>query len=145
MLVEADRLIIVAVQQAFAMQPGLVDQPREMDIAPELFVRTPRMSLSLQRRRAQVAGTGWTAGAGRSASFVASVAGCASGKSSACRRSAWPMTRPPEKIPPLSIARDLAVTFPSSTPVLWIFTAPVATISADIRPLISMLATVTRR
>jgi len=45
-------------------------------------------------------------------------AGIAVGKSSAWVRSAWPITSWPEKIPPFSILIDLAVTFPSRTPVL---------------------------
>ena len=46
MLVEADGLVVVAVEQAFAMQLGLVDQTREMNVAAEFFVWTARMQSS---------------------------------------------------------------------------------------------------
>ena len=49
MLVEADGLVVVAVEQAFAMQLGLVDQTGEMNVAAELFVRTARMQSSHER------------------------------------------------------------------------------------------------
>src|SRR2546423_1348411 len=43
MFVEADRLVVVTVEQSFAMQLCLVDQARELNVAAELFVRTARM------------------------------------------------------------------------------------------------------
>jgi hypothetical protein len=50
MFVETDGLVVVTVQQAFPMQLGFVDETREVDVAAQLFIRTPRMRLSLQRR-----------------------------------------------------------------------------------------------
>ena len=46
MFIEADRFIIVTVEEALAMQLGLVDQTGEMNVAAELFVRTARMQSS---------------------------------------------------------------------------------------------------
>src|SRR5437879_10577469 len=46
MFVEADGFIIVTVEEALAMQLGLVDQTGEMNVAAELFVRTARMQSS---------------------------------------------------------------------------------------------------
>src|SRR6184192_2218208 len=40
MLVEADGLVIVTVEQSLAMQLRLVDQAREMNVAAEFFVRS---------------------------------------------------------------------------------------------------------
>src|SRR5436305_15034371 len=45
MFVEADRFVVIAVKQPFAMQTGLVDQPRQMNIAAELLVGTARSQL----------------------------------------------------------------------------------------------------
>ncbi len=42
MFVEADRFVIVAVEQTLAMQTRLVDQAREVDVASETLVRTAR-------------------------------------------------------------------------------------------------------
>jgi hypothetical protein len=46
MFVEADGFVIVAVKQTFAVKLRLVDQAREMNITPKLFVRTARMQSS---------------------------------------------------------------------------------------------------
>src|SRR6267143_4937501 len=54
MFVEADRLVVVTVEQSFALQPGLVDQAREMNVAAELFVRTARVQSSHGRRLCRV-------------------------------------------------------------------------------------------
>src|SRR6266536_2458777 len=43
MLVESDSFIVVAVEQAFAMKPGLVDQTRQMHVAAKFLVRTAWM------------------------------------------------------------------------------------------------------
>ena len=43
MFVETDGLVVVAVEQTFAMQLRLVDQARQMNVSAELFVRTARM------------------------------------------------------------------------------------------------------
>src|SRR5439155_1445695 len=45
MFVEADRFVVIAVKQPFAMQTGLVDQTRQMNIAAELLVGTARSQL----------------------------------------------------------------------------------------------------
>src|SRR2546423_11195026 len=45
MLVEADGFVVIAVKQPFAMQTGLVDQTRQMNIAAELLVGTARSQL----------------------------------------------------------------------------------------------------
>src|SRR5438309_11783110 len=42
MFVEADGFVVIAVKQPFAMQTGLVDQTRQMNIATELLVGTAR-------------------------------------------------------------------------------------------------------
>src|ERR1700736_2454924 len=41
--IEADRLVVVTVEQPLAMQFRLVDQTRQMHITAELLVRTARM------------------------------------------------------------------------------------------------------
>src|SRR5437899_2621748 len=45
MFVEADRFVVIAVKQPFAMQTSLVDQTRQMNIAAELLVGTARSQL----------------------------------------------------------------------------------------------------
>src|SRR5439155_5358870 len=45
MFVEADRFVVIAVKQPFAMQTGLVDQTRQVNIAAELLVGTARSQL----------------------------------------------------------------------------------------------------
>src|SRR5207237_1265753 len=45
MFVESDRFVVIAVKQPFAMQTGLVDQTRQMNIAAELLVGTARSEL----------------------------------------------------------------------------------------------------
>src|SRR5438445_4314897 len=45
MFVEADRFVVIAVKQPFAMQTGLVDQTRQMNIATEFLVGTARSQL----------------------------------------------------------------------------------------------------
>jgi hypothetical protein len=34
MFVEADGLVVITVKQAFAVEPGLIDESREVNIAP---------------------------------------------------------------------------------------------------------------
>src|ERR1700730_3878139 len=46
MFVESNGLVVVPVEQSFAMQLGLVDQTGEMDVAAEFLVRTARMQSS---------------------------------------------------------------------------------------------------
>lgn len=50
MFIETNRLVIVTIEQALAMQLGLVDETRKMDVATQLLVGTPRIRLSLQLR-----------------------------------------------------------------------------------------------
>ena len=45
MFIEADGLVVVAVEKPFAMKLGLIDQTRQMDITTQLLVRTARMQL----------------------------------------------------------------------------------------------------
>jgi hypothetical protein len=45
MFVEADRFVVIAVKQPFAMQTGFVDQTRQVNIAAELLVGTARSQL----------------------------------------------------------------------------------------------------
>ena len=46
MLIEANGFIVVAVEQSFAMQSGLVDQTGQMHIATEFLIGTARMQSS---------------------------------------------------------------------------------------------------
>src|SRR6476620_5614400 len=46
MFVEPDDFVVVTVEQAFAMQPCLVNQTRQMDITAEFLVRTAWMQSS---------------------------------------------------------------------------------------------------
>src|SRR6476661_8852702 len=46
MFIEADRLVVIAVEKSFAMEFRLVDQAREMNVAAEFLVRTARMQSS---------------------------------------------------------------------------------------------------
>src|SRR5437763_15049081 len=45
MFVETDRFVVIAVKQPFAMQTGLIDQTRQMNIATEFLVGTARSQL----------------------------------------------------------------------------------------------------
>src|SRR5881394_3041715 len=51
MLVESDGLIVVTVKQAFAVQPRLVNQTRQMDMTAEFLVRTAWMQSSHEADR----------------------------------------------------------------------------------------------
>src|SRR6266513_4057274 len=46
MFVEPDGFVVVTVEQAFAVQPRLVNQTRQMDITAEFLVRTAWMQSS---------------------------------------------------------------------------------------------------
>src|SRR4051812_13229475 len=50
MFIEAYSLVVVAVEQALAMQARLVDWPREGDVTAEAVVRTPRQQLFAHQR-----------------------------------------------------------------------------------------------
>src|ERR1700737_1196157 len=67
MFVEPDRLVIVTIKQSLAMELGLVDQTRKMNVAAEFFVWTARMQSS-HGGKAYVACRGWGAPAGPSGS-----------------------------------------------------------------------------
>src|SRR5438270_13024754 len=56
MFIESDCFVIVTVEQTFAMEPGLVDQAREMNVAAELFVRSARMQSSHETKLSCVRG-----------------------------------------------------------------------------------------
>src|SRR5437879_11850077 len=43
MLIEANGFIVVTVEQSFPVQPGLVDQTRQMHVTAQFLVRTARM------------------------------------------------------------------------------------------------------
>src|SRR4029453_6661509 len=58
MLFESDGFIVVAVKQAFAVQPRLVNQTRQMDITAEFLVGTAWMQSSHEADRCYVAGNG---------------------------------------------------------------------------------------
>src|SRR5919106_5434619 len=51
MLVEPDGFVVVTVEQAFAVQPSLVNQTRQMDITAEFLVRTAWMQSSHEADR----------------------------------------------------------------------------------------------
>src|SRR5260370_13904322 len=73
MFVEPDRFVVVTIKQSLAMQLGLVDQTREMNVAAEFFVRTARMQ-SWHGGKAYVACKGSAAPSGPSDSAVFSAA-----------------------------------------------------------------------
>ena len=58
MLVEPDGFIVVTVEQAFAMQPCLINQTRQMNITAEFLVRTAWMQSSHEADCCYVAGNG---------------------------------------------------------------------------------------
>src|ERR1700745_1231561 len=58
MLVEPDSFVVVTVQQAFAVQPRLVNQTRQMNVTAEFLVRTAWMQSSHEADRDYVAGNG---------------------------------------------------------------------------------------
>jgi hypothetical protein len=51
MFVEPDGFVVVTVEQAFAVQPCLVNQTRQMDITAEFLVRTAWMQSSHEADR----------------------------------------------------------------------------------------------
>jgi hypothetical protein len=48
MFIEANGLVVVAVKQSFPVQPGFIDQTRQMHVAAQFLVRTAWMQ-SLHR------------------------------------------------------------------------------------------------
>src|SRR2546430_593694 len=46
MFVESNGLVVVTIEQPFAMELRFIDQAREMNVAAEFFVRTARMQSS---------------------------------------------------------------------------------------------------
>src|SRR5438270_3897821 len=65
MFVEPDGFIVVTVKQAFPVQPGLIDQTRQMNITAESFVRTAWMQSSHEPDGCYVAGNGRATGSDR--------------------------------------------------------------------------------
>src|SRR5881275_2934497 len=64
MLIEANGFIVVTVEQSFPVQPGLVDQTRQMHVTAQFLVRTARMQ-SVHGDRSYVAGRGRGAASGK--------------------------------------------------------------------------------
>src|SRR5215212_12099691 len=58
MLVEADSLVVVAVEQPLAVEPRFIDQPRQMDVTAELLVRTAGAQFLSHCPKGYVAGIG---------------------------------------------------------------------------------------
>src|SRR5438477_5995307 len=88
MFVETDRFVVIAVKQPFAMQTGLIDQTRQMNIATEFLVGTARSQLLHEAI--------YVAGSGR-ARLIDSSGGfetveLSPGSNSACCRPAPPTT-----------------------------------------------------
>src|SRR5206468_12461927 len=105
--------IVVTVKQSFAVQPGLIDQTRQMHVTAQLLVRTARMQ-SLHGDRSYVAGRGRGAASGKWDSRIFVAAGSWSGNNSPCVMLTCPMTSWPENIPPFSTVMAFAVTSPCS-------------------------------
>src|SRR5882757_8626396 len=88
MLVEADGFVVIAVKQPFAMQTGLIDQTRQMNVAAELLVGTARSQLL--HEAIYVAGTGGARLIDSSGGFE--TVELSPGSNSACCRPAPPTT-----------------------------------------------------
>src|SRR6267143_6415086 len=91
MLVESDSFIVVTVEQAFAMKPGLVDQTRQMHIAAKFLVRTAWMQSLHGEDCCYVAGKGRGSTPEKSLSGMGATSGFCSCNSSPCVRSARPI------------------------------------------------------
>src|SRR2546430_12499647 len=88
MLVEAYGFVFIAVKQPFAMQTGLVDQTRQMNIAAELLVGTARSQLLHEANH--VAGKGGARLIDSSVGFV--TVGLSFGSNSVCCTACLPTT-----------------------------------------------------
>src|SRR4030095_3310177 len=100
MFVEPDGFVVVTVEQAFAVQPRLVNQTRQMDITAEFLVRTAWMQSSHEADCSYVAGKGRTTASWKLDSDAREVIGSCSPISSPCARLICPMASWPENIPP---------------------------------------------
>src|SRR5213082_1724633 len=141
MFVEADGFVVISVKQPFAMQTGIVDQTRQMNVATKFLVGTARSQFLHEAI--------YVAGRGRARLIEPSggsdTLGLSFGSNSVCCKARFPTTILPEKVPPFLTLIAFAVTLPSHFPFLRIVTIPSATTSPDIRPRISILPTRTRR
>src|SRR5882724_12876622 len=144
MFVEPDGFVVVTVEQAFAVQPCLVNQSRQVDVTAEFLVRTAWMQPSHEADRCYVAGNGRATASWKLDSVGREAVGFGSPSNSPCANPICPMASWPENIPPFSTLIALAVTSPSSEPFLWTVT-DCAMISPDILPLISMCSARTVR
>ena len=88
MFVETDGLVVVAVEQTFAMKPCLINQTRQVHVAAKLFVRTA--GVQFLHEAIYVAGSGRA----RPIAFLDSFAPAAfsPGSNSACSKFPLPMT-----------------------------------------------------
>src|SRR5205823_14863250 len=86
MFVEPDGFIVVTVKQAFPVQPGLIDQTRQMNITAESFVRTAWMQSSHEPDGCYVAGNGRATGSGKLDSVVCEAIAGRSCSNSPCVR-----------------------------------------------------------
>src|SRR4029077_687034 len=118
MFVEPDDFVVVTVEQAFAVQPCLVNQTRQMDITAKFLVRTAWMQSSHEADRCYVAANGRAMASWKVDSVGCETVGSCFPSSSPCARPICPMASWPENIPPLSTLIALAVTSPSSEPFL---------------------------
>src|SRR5215467_8000321 len=122
MLIEPDNFVVVAFEQAFPVQPRLINQTRQMDITAEFLVRTAWVQSSHEADRCYVAGNGRATGSWKLDWVGCEAVGSCSPSSSPCARPICPMISWPENIPPFSTLIALAVTSPSSEPFLYTVT-----------------------
>src|SRR5205809_2495794 len=114
--IEPNGFIVVTVKQSFAVQPGLIDQTRQMHVTAQLLVRTARMQ-SLHGDRSYVAGRGRGAASGKWDSRIFVPAGSCSSNNSSCVMLNCAMTSCPAHIPPSSTVMAFAVTSPCGEPI----------------------------
>src|SRR5215468_10414806 len=102
------RFVVVAVEQALAVKPRLVDQTRQMDVTAEFLVRTAWMQSSHEADGCYVAGNGRGTVPRKLDSVGGEAVGSCSPSNSPCARPVCPMASWPENIPPLSTLIALA-------------------------------------
>src|ERR1700751_321160 len=117
-LVEPDSFVVVTVQQAFAVQPRLINQTRQINVTAEFLVRTAWMQSSHEPDRYYVAGNGGGTASWKLRSVGSEPVGVCSPSNSPCANPTCPMASWPENIPPFSTLIAFAVTSPSSEPFL---------------------------
>src|SRR5436305_14668496 len=110
MFVETDSLVVVSVEQTFAVQLCLVDQPRKMNVSAESLIRAAWQQLL--HVADQAAGSGRAKSGGCSSPGDAAPAS-AVGRSSASFRPTLPITRSPPNIPPFPPHTAFPATPPS--------------------------------